>query len=79
MRKLSLQSKPIIQKKKKKKKKSFLQVFLSFSGQIEIENYKLTYESQFAHFIKWGKICVKFRTFYDQFDFQLQKGSNVFI
>ena len=43
-----------------------LQLFLYFSVQIETENYKLIYESQFRHFIKWGKICITFGTFYDQ-------------
>ena len=30
------------------------------------ENYKLIYESQFRHFMKWGKICITFGIFYDQ-------------
>ena len=46
-------------------KKIFLQLFLYFSAQIEIESYKLIYESQFRHFIKWGKIFITFGTFYD--------------
>ena len=45
-------------------KKTLLQRFLYFSVQIETENYKLIYESQFSHFIKCGKIT--FGTFYDQ-------------
>ena len=43
-----------------------LQVFLYFCVQVETKNYKLIYESQFRHFIKWGKICITFGTFYDQ-------------
>ena len=43
-----------------------LQFFLYFSVQIETENYKPIYESQFRHFIKWGKISITFGTFYDQ-------------
>ena len=49
----------IIQKKQ-------VQFFHYFSVQIETENYKSIYEPQLAHFIKWGKICIKFGTFYDQ-------------
>ena len=48
------------------KKKTLLQLFLYFSVRIETENYKLIYESQFRHFIKWGKIHITFGTFYDQ-------------
>ena len=48
-------------------KNTFLQLFLYFSAQIETENYKLIYELQFKHFIKWGKICITFGTFYDKF------------
>ena len=47
-----------------------LQPFLYFTVQIETENYKLIYESQFRHFIKRGKICITFGTFYDQFELQ---------
>ena len=36
-------------------KKALLQLFLYFSVQIETENYKLIYESQFKHFTKRGK------------------------
>ena len=43
-----------------------LQFFLYFSVQIETENYKPIYKSQFRHFIKWGKISITFGTFYDQ-------------
>ena len=43
-----------------------LQLFLHFSVQIETENYKFIYESQFRHFINWGKICITFGTFYDE-------------
>ena len=43
-----------------------LQLFLYFSVQIETENYKLIYESQFRHFTKWGKICITFDTVYDK-------------
>ena len=47
-------------------KKPVFTTFSLFSVQITTENYKLTYESKFAHFIKWGKMCVKFGTIYDQ-------------
>ena len=43
-----------------------LQLFLYFSVQVETENYKLIYESQFSYFIKCGKIRIAFGTFYDQ-------------
>ena len=43
-----------------------LQLFLYFSVQVKTENYKLIYESQFRYFIKWGKTCITFGTFYDQ-------------
>ena len=43
-----------------------LQLFLYFSVQVETENFKLIYESQFRYFANWGKICIAFGTFYDQ-------------
>ena len=42
-----------------------LQLFPYFSEQIETKNYKIIYESLFADSIKWGKICVKFVSFFD--------------
>ena len=48
-----------------RKKKTLLQRFLYFSVQIETENYKLIYESQFRYFIKWGKMCIIFGILYD--------------
>ena len=42
------------------------QLFLHFPVQIETESYKLIYESQDRHFIKCGKTCITFGTFYDQ-------------
>ena len=47
-------------------KKTCWRLFLYLSVQIETENYKLIYESQFRDFIKCGKICITFGTFYDQ-------------
>ena len=47
-------------------KKTLLQLFLYFSVQIQTKNYKLIYELQFRHFIKWGKIFIAFGTLYDQ-------------
>ena len=41
-------------------------LLLYFSVQVQTENYKLIYESQFRYFIKWDKICIIFGTFYDQ-------------
>ena len=52
--------------------------FLYFTVQIETENYKLIYESQFRHFIKRGKICITFGTFYDQFELQPWKATKFF-
>ena len=43
-----------------------VQLYQYFSVEIETESYKLIFQSQFIHFIKWGKICVKFGVFYDQ-------------
>ena len=59
-------------------KKTLSQPFLYFSGEIETENYKLIYESQFRHSIKWGKICIKFGAFYDQLSASTPKGHKVF-
>ena len=39
-------------------KKTLLELSLYFSVQIETRNYKLIYESQFRHFIEWGKILM---------------------
>ena len=60
------------------KKKTLSQLFLYFSVQIETENYKLIYKSQFRHFINWGKICITFGTFYDQLWASTSKGHKIF-
>ena len=60
------------------KKKTLLQLFLYFSVQIETENYNLIYESQFRHFIKWGKICITFGAFYDQLWASASRGHKIF-
>ena len=54
-----------------------LNAFLHFSVQIETQNYKLIYESQFRHFIKWGKICVTFGTFYEHLWTSTPKGHEI--
>ena len=53
-----------------------LQLFLYFSVKIETENYKLIYESRF---IKWGKICSVFGTFYDQLWASTPKVHKIFL
>ena len=35
-------------------------------------------EPQFRHFIKWGKICITFGTFYDQLWASTSKGHKIF-
>ena len=59
-------------------KEMLLQLFLYFSVQIETENYKLIFESQFRIFIKWGKICITFGTFYDELWDSTPKGKKKF-
>ena len=59
-------------------KKSLLQLLLYFSAQIETEKYKLIYEWQFRHFIKWGKLCITFDTFYDQLRASTPKAHKIF-
>ena len=58
-------------------KKCFYKFFY-FSVQIETENYKLVYESQFKHFTKWGKTCISFDTFFTNFEVQSQKATKCF-
>ena len=55
-----------------------LQLFLYFSVQIETENYKFIYESQFMHFIKWHKICVTLVHFMTNFELQLEEDTKFF-
>ena len=38
----------------------------------------MIYEPQFRHFIKWGKICITFGTFYDQLWASTSKGHKIF-
>ena len=59
-------------------KQKLLQLLLYFTVQVETENYELTYESQFRHFIKWGKIYITFGTFYDQLSDSAPRGHKVF-
>ena len=58
-------------------KKNLLQLSLYFSVQIETEIYKLIYESQFRHFIDWGKICITFGTIYDQLWASTPRGHKI--
>ena len=60
-------------------KKALLQLFLYFSVQIETGNYKLIYESQFKHFIKWGKICITFSIFYGKLWALPPRGHKIFL
>ena len=59
-------------------KNMLLQLFLFFSVQIETENHKLIYESQFRHFIKWGEICITFGTFMTNFELELLEASKFY-
>ena len=45
------------------RKNTLVQLCRYFSVQIETENYKLIYELQFTHFIKWCTIWADFGTF----------------
>ena len=47
-------------------KKLLLQLSLYFSVQIETENYKFINESQFKYFVRCGKTCITFDTFYGE-------------
>ena len=47
-------------------KKRFYNFFFISLYKQRLKTIKLIYESQFRHFIKWGKIWITFGTFYDQ-------------
>ena len=59
-------------------KKTPLQLSLYFSVLIETGNYKLTYESQLGHAIKWGKTWITFGRFYDQLWASILGGNKIF-
>ena len=59
-------------------KKALLQLFLYFSAQIETENYKLIYESQFRHLSSGVKFALHLVHFMINSELQLQKATKFF-
>ena len=59
-------------------KKRLLQLLLHFFVQIETENFKVIYESQFWYFIKWVKFALHLVHFMTNFELQLQEATKYF-